>query len=114
MGVMGLRPSRGWPALTAVRDVVLTPWRAVHPLALMRANKSLFGLNLLELAERAPEMVRRAIDAVDAFWTAGQLRPTLDSVLPMAAAGAAQERLSHRVNVGKVVLTIDGKDGHAL
>lgn len=108
LAVVGARPALKppWTTITLLRDIALTPWWRTHPFALMQANKAIFGLNLYRLALSAPQLVERARDAVAARWRDGKLRPTIDSTFPLGAAGAAQERLSRRQNVGKVVLTV--------
>lgn len=37
---------------------------------------------------------------------AGSIRPVIDSVLPLAAAGAAHERMRHNLHFGKIVLEV--------
>lgn len=49
---------------------------------------------------RKPELVRAA-----ALFFEGKLKPVVDTVMPLAEARAAQERLENRAQFGKVVLT---------
>ena len=110
LAIVGIRPAANtrWARLSVLRDVVAMPWHRIHPLALMQANTAVFGINVLRLLDTRPELVLRAWRQLGALWHAGKLRPIVDSVHPLADAGAAQERLSTRSNFGKVVLDAGG------
>jgi NADPH:quinone reductase-like Zn-dependent oxidoreductase len=70
-------------------------------------NRGVFGANLLALLGDAEgrAVVVRAFDAVMAGFAEGGLRAVVGRTFPLADAGAAQEHLRSRANVGKVVLT---------
>jgi len=107
LAVIGTRIGgrRPWSALALAGEALGAPWLDLHPFALMRANRGVFGVNLHRLATEAPELVRRGADAVTAYWGEGMLRPEVDSRFAFEDAGRAHERLTSRANVGKVLLT---------
>jgi NADPH:quinone reductase-like Zn-dependent oxidoreductase len=82
---------------------------ALNPLALLRRNVGLYGLDLLRLWDR--EAVLAA--AFEELWTwvqEGRLRPVLDRTFPLQEVGEAHRYLHDRRNFGKVVLTLDGEE----
>lgn len=108
LGVIGSRVAGGQTrsAISLTFEALTAPWTKIHPFALMRASKGMFGFNLHRLVlERSP-LVDQAIAAVTGYWNAGKLRPTIDSAFPLEAAGQAHERLYRRLNVGKIVLKL--------
>ncbi|MEU1972123.1 medium chain dehydrogenase/reductase family protein [Microbacterium sp. NPDC019599] len=75
-----------------------------HPVPLMSANRSVFGVNLGHMwhePDMIAEWMRLLLDGV----TEGWVRPHVDRTFPLPAAGEAHSYLEERRNIGKVVLT---------
>jgi NADPH:quinone reductase-like Zn-dependent oxidoreductase len=101
-------PRRWWPSLA---------WRAlrtprVRLFPLVARNRTIAGFNLVHLWERQ-EVLGEALDAMLAAAARDELRPVVHHRFPLAAAGAAQERLRSRGTTGKVVLTVEPDEGRA-
>lgn len=75
-----------------------------HPVALMSANKAVFGVNLGHMWHEA-ELTATWMDAVLAGVTEGWVRPHVDRTFPLAQAGEAHAYIEDRRNIGKVILT---------
>jgi len=75
-----------------------------HPLALMSANKSVFGVNLGHLWHESG-MIAGWMEAQLKGVEDGWVRPHVDTSFPLEKAGEAQTYLEQRKNIGKVVLT---------
>jgi synaptic vesicle membrane protein VAT-1 len=75
-----------------------------HPLALMNANKSVFGVNLGHMWHET-DMVVAWMETLVKGVADGWVRPHVDKSFPLAEAGAAQTYIEERKNTGKVVLT---------
>lgn len=84
----------------------LLPFFAVHPLALVRRNQGVFGLNLLALWNE-DEVLAEAVADLLRGAASGVYRPRLDITVPLTEAAAAHRRLHERKNIGKVVLTTE-------
>ena len=52
---------------------------------------------------------RREFEAVATLFARGKLKPVVDTVLPLAQARAAFERMQQGAQFGKVVVTIEGQ-----
>jgi NADPH:quinone reductase-like Zn-dependent oxidoreductase len=76
-----------------------------HPLALMSANKSVFGVNLGHLRHE-PEMIASWMETLMKGVADGWVRPHVDKSFPLARAGDAHTYMEERKNIGKVVLTV--------
>jgi synaptic vesicle membrane protein VAT-1 len=76
-----------------------------HPLALMNANKSVFGVNLGHLWHE-PEMIAGWMEILLKGVADGWVRPHVDKSFPLERAGEAQSYMEERKNIGKVVLTM--------
>jgi NADPH:quinone reductase-like Zn-dependent oxidoreductase len=76
-----------------------------HPLALMSANKSVFGVNLGHLWHE-PEMIASWMETLMKGVADGWVRPHVDKSFPLARAGDAHTYMEERKNIGKVVLTV--------
>jgi len=75
-----------------------------HPLALMNANKSVFGVNLGHMWHET-DMIVGWMEILLKGVADGWVRPHVDKSFPLAQAGEAQTYLEQRKNTGKVVLT---------
>ena len=81
-----------------------TPWLQFNPLALMNANKGVFGVNLKHLWDD-PELMRVWAGQVLELWSQGAIKPKIARSFPFGEAAAAHHFLQDRKNVGKVILT---------
>jgi NADPH:quinone reductase-like Zn-dependent oxidoreductase len=75
-----------------------------HPLALMSANKSVFGVNLGHLWHEAgmiADWMAILLEGVAEGW----VRPHVDRSFALAQAGEAHAYMEERKNTGKIVLT---------
>ena len=81
-----------------------TPWLQFNPLALMNANKGVFGVNLKHLWDDA-ELMRVWAGQVLELWSQGAIKPRIARSFSFAEAAAAHHFLQDRKNIGKVILT---------
>ncbi len=74
----------------------------------MNDNRAVAGVNLGHLwtAER---ILFPQIEALLAYAREGRIRPRVDRAFPVAEAAAAHRYLHERRNIGKVVLTFEGR-----
>src|ERR1700731_3949932 len=75
-----------------------------HPLALMNANKSAFGVNLGHMWHET-DMIAGWMEILLKGVADGWVRPHVDKSFPLAQVGEAQTYIEERKNTGKVVLT---------
>ena len=75
-----------------------------HPLALMNANKSVFGVNLGHMWPES-NMIAGWMEILLKGVADGWVRPHVDKSFPLAQAGEAQTYIEERKNIGKVTLT---------
>ncbi len=103
-GLSAAMPGRRRRWLPAALAWARTP--RFHPLSLVEPNLTVAGVHLLHLGAREPMLVEKLRGLLDDA-AAGRLRPVIDQVFPLDAAGAtaAHERLHARLNLGKVVLS---------
>ena len=93
-------PGRWLPMLRAAAGV---PWLRLTPLALMSANRGVFGANLGHLWGESAMLRRWLLDIL--HWQAeGKINPVVDRSFPFAEAAAAHAYIEARRNVGKVLL----------
>jgi NADPH:quinone reductase-like Zn-dependent oxidoreductase len=88
----------------ALSMLASTPWVQFNPLALMNANKGVFGVNLKHLWDD-PELMRAWAGQVLELWSKGAIKPKIARSFSFAEAAAAHHFLQDRKNIGKVVLT---------
>jgi NADPH:quinone reductase len=79
---------------------------------LMPRNQSIHGFVTARIIDRDPAEPRRALDAVLAAWSAGDLRPTYE-VLDPEQIVEAHQRLESRERTGKIVIGLNGAGGGA-
>ena len=89
--------------LAFLKAMTSVPWRRFLPFALIDKNQGVLGLNAGHLWGH-PEEVRRWIDRLLVLYTEGHLKPEVDRVFPLSAAGEAHAYLEERKNRGKVLL----------
>ena len=75
-----------------------------HPLALMNANRSVFGVNLGHMWHET-DMIAGWMEILLKGVADGWVRPHVDKSFPLAQVGEAQTYIEERKNTGKVVLT---------
>jgi synaptic vesicle membrane protein VAT-1 len=75
-----------------------------HPLTLMGANKSVFGVNLGHMWHEA-DMIAGWMDILMKGIADGWVRPYVDKSFPFGQAGEAHTYMEERKNTGKVILT---------
>lgn len=78
------------------------------PVDMMMTNRGVFGVNMLHMAEHAPDLTAAQLREIIEHVAAGRLDPTVDLVVPYTEAARAHDRLEGRGNVGKVVLDFSG------
>lgn len=78
-----------------------TPW--FHPIALMSGNRAVFGVNLGHLWDEGGKIARWSLALMQGV-SEGWVRPHVDKIFPLAAAGEAHAYIEARRNIGKVVL----------
>ncbi len=74
------------------------------PVDLMMANKGVFGVNMLHMADDEPDLIVDELGAILGHVAAGALKPVVDLVVPLAGAAEAHKRLESHGNFGKVLL----------
>lgn len=95
---------RNIPAL--LRNLARMPFATLpwwKSLAVMKENKGIFGLNMLDWWDREGNL-DRLIEPLTAGFRAGELSPIVAETFPFDRAGDAHTFLQERRNVGKVVL----------
>jgi NADPH:quinone reductase-like Zn-dependent oxidoreductase len=75
-------------------------WKSLN---MMRENKGVFGLNMLDWWDREGDL-DRVVEPLRASLEAGELRPVVAESFAFDAAGEAHRFMQERRNVGKVVL----------
>lgn len=78
----------------------------VSPIKLFDENKSLAGFNLRHLMyqQGGVEYVRQTMATVFALWSAGKIKPVVDSVHALEDVAEAMQKMHDRKNIGKLVL----------
>ena len=92
------------------RNLFALAWKALRwprfaPLTLMNRNRTVAGVNLLNLWT-ADRILRPQIEALLGYARSGRIRPRVGRVFPLAEAPAAHRYIHERRNVGKVVLSL--------
>ena len=105
LGVFGFaaaanRQGRWLPMLRAAAGV---PWLRLTPLALMNANRGMFGVNLGHLWGEN-EMLRRWLGDILRWQAEGKINPVVDRSFPLSEAAAAHTYIEARRNTGKILL----------
>lgn len=78
----------------------------VSPIKLFDENKSLAGFNLRHLLyqQGGVEYVRKTMATVFDLWSAGKIKPVVDSVHALEDVAEAMQKMHDRKNIGKLVL----------
>jgi synaptic vesicle membrane protein VAT-1 len=80
-----------------------TPWLQFNPLALMSANKGVFGVNLGHMWGEV-ERLRGSASALLDLWRAGVIKPKIAQSFRFDEAPQAHHFIQDRKNIGKVLL----------
>jgi synaptic vesicle membrane protein VAT-1 len=83
--------------------VVNTPWFQFNPLALMNANKGVFGVNLGHMWGEIDRQRQWAAVLLD-LWTQGIIKPKIARTFRFDEAPQAHHFIQDRGNIGKVLL----------
>ncbi|HUJ77125.1 MAG TPA: medium chain dehydrogenase/reductase family protein [bacterium] len=94
-------PGRRLNPLRVVGEFLRIP--RYSPLQLMADNKTVSGVNLAHLLQRA-DIMRPQLEALLKLAEAGQIRPHVDRTFPFEQAAAAHQYLHDRKAQGKVLL----------
>jgi len=89
--------------LNIFKTLAGTPWLLFTPLALLNANKGVFGVNLGHMwgeIDRMRGWMRELLD----LWSKGVIQPKIDHVFSFDEAPLAHHYIQDRKNLGKVLL----------
>jgi synaptic vesicle membrane protein VAT-1 len=89
--------------LGLVRALASTPWLQFNPLALMNANKGVFGVNLGHMWKEV-DRIRGWGDQILDLAAQGVLKPRIARASSFDEAAAAHHYVQERRNIGKVLL----------
>jgi NADPH:quinone reductase-like Zn-dependent oxidoreductase len=78
-----------------------------HPFQLIQDNRSIAGVQILLWWDDVAHLHRGMSTLLD-LWTAGVVRPLIDSVVPLSRAADAHRRLESRRSTGKLLLAVPG------
>ncbi len=93
----------GSGTLSALRTLARVPWFGLNPIRLMNDNKSVGGVNLGRMWDRADRTSAWMTGLLE-LMAEDRINPVIDSVFDFNDAGQAHRRLEDRLNVGKVIL----------
>jgi NADPH:quinone reductase-like Zn-dependent oxidoreductase len=80
-----------------------TPWLQFNPLALINANKGVFGVNLGRMWGEM-ERMRGWAEQIQTLWAQGVIKPKIARTFAFDEAPAAHHFIQDRKNIGKVLL----------
>jgi synaptic vesicle membrane protein VAT-1 len=105
-GVSSIAPGERRSWWHAARTMMQMP--AFRPLSLMNNNRAVIGLNLGHLwGER--RQIAPAMDLLLSEIAAARLKPVIAKTFPLERAAEAHRYMQARQNIGKVVLTMNGR-----
>jgi NADPH:quinone reductase-like Zn-dependent oxidoreductase len=100
-GISTVTESKMGRSLQFLKLLAQMPW--YNPLALMNANKSVFGVNLGHMWNEG-EKLRGWMQDILGGIVEGWVRPHVDKTFPLEQAGEAHAYIEARQNIGKIVL----------
>jgi NADPH:quinone reductase-like Zn-dependent oxidoreductase len=106
LGAYGLSAAatRKQRSLLATLGVIARiPWFQFNPLALMGANKGVFGVNLGHMLGEI-DRIREWADRLFDLWTQGVVKPKIAQTFQFAEVVQAHHFIQDRRNIGKVLL----------
>lgn len=80
----------------------------IHPLALLIKPRTMAGVNMLHIADRKPEILRRCMQSVVALAVSGEIKPRVGGVFSPEKIADAHEFLESRRSMGKIVVRWQG------
>jgi NADPH:quinone reductase-like Zn-dependent oxidoreductase len=89
--------------LTTLGVIARIPWFQFNPLALMGANKGVFGVNLGHMWGEI-DRIREWADRLFDLWTQGVVKPKIAQTFQFAEVVQAHHFIQDRRNIGKVLL----------
>jgi len=103
-GMSALNPGKKRSVRALIREGL--PMRFFNLPLMANANVGLHGINMLHLAEKDPELMKRKMAEILGAIARGELAPVISDRFPLTAEGAqkAHHYLQDRRNIGKVVL----------
>ena len=104
-GVSSSAPGKDGRLLGMIALIARMPWFAFNPVALLNANKGVFGVNLGHLWNEVPRL-RGWADELLKLYCSGVVRPRISETFPLERAADAHHFVQDRKNIGKVLLTM--------
>jgi len=102
-GISAAATSKTRNPLSMLSVLVKTPWLQFNPIALINANKGVFGVNLGHLW-RELDRVREWGDRLLELWAQGVVKPKIARSFKFDEAAQAHHFIQDRRNIGKVLL----------
>ncbi|MFL5811947.1 MAG: alcohol dehydrogenase catalytic domain-containing protein [Bdellovibrionia bacterium] len=103
-GASGMVRKNTRSIFTTLKQLAQTPF--FHPLQLMKENKGVFGLNVLQVFEpKNRDIAVKSVHQILECFEKGEFRVVIGKTFPLAEASAAHSYLQSRQAVGKVILT---------
>ena len=103
IGAAGVAPASWNPTELLRAGVDLLRGGLFHPFQLIEDNRSIGGVQVLLLWDDVPRL-DRGIAEILGLYTAGEVAPVIDSIVPLESARLAHERLESRASAGKLLL----------
>jgi NADPH:quinone reductase-like Zn-dependent oxidoreductase len=103
-GASGMVTGNKRSILTALKQLAQTP--VFFPLQLMKVNRGVFGLNVLQIFDPKNQAVAvKCMNSILEHFEKGEFRVVIGKTFPLSEAAAAHSYLQSRKAVGKVILT---------
>lgn len=83
---------------------VLFGFGLYHPIKLLGPSKALIGVNMLQIADKRPDKLSRALGQVVKWTEAGILTPQVGGTYSIDQLAEAHHKLEHRETTGKLVI----------
>jgi NADPH:quinone reductase-like Zn-dependent oxidoreductase len=102
-GISAVATGKERNVLGMVSLLARTPWLSFNPLALMNANKGVFGVNLGHMWGEG-DRIRGWADQLFDLWRQGAIKPVIARSFRFDEAAQAHHFIQDRKNTGKVLL----------
>ena len=96
------RSGKKWGALSSLNFV--RKMGIVIPIGLVMSSKSVIGVNMLNIGDEQPHILKRCMDEVVGMVKDGQLKPTVGARFNINEVAKAHALLESRNSVGKIVV----------
>jgi synaptic vesicle membrane protein VAT-1 len=103
-GVSSAATDKTRSVLAMISMLAATPWLQFNPLALINANKGVFGVNLGHMWGEV-DRIRSWADQLLRLWAQGVVKPKIARSFRFAEAPLAHHFIQDRKNIGKILLT---------